>query len=69
MKQKTKQRWQRAGVWILIFGFVFGSIAIYLVGIFGTPASESNPAYTPPALNTLPDAQQQQAQPTTAPAP
>lgn len=69
MKQKTKQRWQRAGVWALVLAFVFGSIAIYLVGIFGVPEDESNPAYSPPALETVPEAQQQQAQPTNAPAP
>ncbi|MSU76219.1 hypothetical protein EXS54_01980 [Patescibacteria group bacterium] len=67
MKAKTKKRWERVAVWLIIVGFVFGSIAVYMIGIFG---STPDPTYTPPALNTLPEAQQQQpAASTSVPAP
>lgn len=68
MKEKTKQRWQRIAVWAIIVLFVIGSIAVYLIGIVVPPNDVSNPEYSPPALQTLPEAQQNQAPASAAPA-
>lgn len=57
MKAKTKKTLERVAVWAIILAFILGSVAVYLLGTLGTTET---PAYTPPPLNTLPEAQQQQ---------